>query len=122
VPAEELVPGDVVVFASGDRIPADLRLLSAKQLRAEEAPLTGESEPVSKNTDPVDENADLADRTSMAYASTLCVHGTSEGLVVATAMNTEIGHISEMIAEVEQIETPLQKQLNEFAKLLAVAI
>ncbi|MBS3804942.1 MAG: HAD-IC family P-type ATPase [Oleiphilaceae bacterium] len=122
VPAEELVPGDIVIISSGDRVPADLRLLSAKQLRAEEAPLTGESEPVSKTTEPVEEDAELADRKSMVYASTLCVHGASEGLVVATAMDTEIGHISEMIAEVEQIKTPLQKQLNQFAKRLAAAI
>ncbi|WP_404364944.1 cation-translocating P-type ATPase [Marinobacter sp.] len=119
LPAEELVPGDVVILASGDRVPADLRLLSASQCRNEEAPLTGESEPVIKTTEAVDEDTDLADRSSMAYASTLCVHGSCRGLVVATAMDTEIGHISEMIEDVREIKTPLQKQLDRFGQMLA---
>ncbi|WP_166257962.1 cation-translocating P-type ATPase [Marinobacter salicampi] len=122
VPAEDLVPGDIVLLESGDRVPADIRLLSAKQFRTEEAPLTGESEPVDKSTDPVEEDADLGDRTSMAFASTLCVHGSCEGLVVATAMDTEIGHISEMIENVEQMQAPLQKQLDHFGKVLAAGI
>ncbi len=122
VPAEDLVPGDLVLLESGDRVPADLRLLSATRCRMEEAPLTGESEPVDKATDPVDEDTDLAERSSMAYASTLCVHGACEGIVVATAMDTEIGHISEMIEQVEEIQTPLQKQLDQFGKVLAGGI
>lgn len=122
LPAEELVPGDVVLLKSGDRVPADLRLLSANQCRNEEAPLTGESEPADKSIHAVDENTDLAERSSMAYASTLCVHGSCKGLVVATAMDTEIGHISEMIEGVQQIQTPLQKQLDHFGRALAAAI
>ncbi|MDX1634003.1 MAG: cation-transporting P-type ATPase [Marinobacter sp.] len=122
VPAEDLVPGDVVLLESGDRVPADLRLLSATRCRMEEAPLTGESEPVNKGTEAVDEDTDLAERSSMAYASTLCVHGACEGVVVATAMDTQIGHISEMIEQVEEIQTPLQKQLDQFGKVLAVGI
>ena len=122
VPAEDLVPGDVVLLESGDRVPADLRLLTATRCRMEEAPLTGESEPVDKSAEAVAEDTDLAERSSMAYASTLCVHGTCEGVVVATAMDTEIGHISEMIEKVEQIQTPLQKQLDHFGKVLAGGI
>ncbi|MDX1693901.1 MAG: HAD-IC family P-type ATPase [Ketobacteraceae bacterium] len=122
VSAEDLVPGDVVVLEGGDRVPADLRLASAKRCRNEEAPLTGESEPVSKSADAVEEDCDLAERTSMAYAGTLCVKGTCTGVVVATAMNTEIGHISEMIEGVEESQTPLQKQLDEFGKMLAMGI
>lgn len=121
-PAEDLVPGDVVILRSGDRVPADLRLLWASQCRNEEAPLTGESEPVNKGSDAVDEDTDLAERSSMAYASTLCVHGSCRGLVVATAMDTEIGHISEMIEDVRETQTPLQKQLDRFGRVLAAGI
>ncbi|SFR57640.1 potassium and/or sodium efflux P-type ATPase [Marinobacter daqiaonensis] len=122
IPAEELVPGDVVLLESGDGVPADLRLLSARRCRMEEAALTGESEPVGKQTDAQPEDADLADRSSMAYASTLCVHGTCEGVVVATAMDTEIGHISRLIESVDTTQTPLQQQLDQFAKVLAGGI
>lgn len=122
IPAEEVVPGDIVLVSSGDRVPADIRVFEARQLRTQEAPLTGESEPVDKSTDAVDEDADLADRHSMAFAGTLCVQGTAKGLVVATAMQTQIGRISEMIQQVEQIQTPLLRQLDHFGKVLAAAI
>jgi len=120
--AEDVVPGDIVIIKSGDRIPADIRLLEAKQFRTEEAALTGESEPVDKSVDAVDESSDLADRSSMGYASTICAHGSAEGVVVATGTETEIGRISEMLQEVEQIQTPLLRQLDHFAKVLAGAI
>ncbi|WP_444677617.1 HAD-IC family P-type ATPase [Halomonas sp. E19] len=79
ISAEDLVPGDIVMLESGDRVPADLRLLEAKRLRTEEAALTGESTPVDKQTDPVDEDADLGDRSAMVYASTIVVQGTAQG-------------------------------------------
>lgn len=122
IAAEDLVPGDIVLVKSGDRVPADIRLLEAKQFRTEEAPLTGESEPVDKSTEAVEADTDLADRSSMAYASTVCVHGSAEGLVVATGTATEIGRISAMLEEVEQIQTPLLRQLDHFGKVLAVGI
>jgi magnesium-transporting ATPase (P-type) len=122
VPAEEVVPGDIVSVSSGDRVPADIRLLQARQLRTQEAALTGESEAVDKAADPVPENADLADRASMAFAGTIVAQGTADGVVVETGQRTEIGRISEMLQQVEEIQTPLLRQLDRFAKVLAIAI
>lgn len=122
IPAEEVVPGDIVSVSSGDRVPADIRLLEARRLRTQEAALTGESEPVDKDTDPVADRTDLADRASMAFAGTMVAQGTGDGVVVETGQHTEIGRISELLQEVEQIETPLLRQLDRFAKVLAIAI
>jgi magnesium-transporting ATPase (P-type) len=91
VPAEELVPGDLVFLQSGDRVPADLRLVHAKGLQVQEAALTGESLPVEKGADPVPIDASLGDRASMAYSGTLVTHGQGTGIVVATGVATEIG-------------------------------
>ncbi|WP_052341579.1 cation-translocating P-type ATPase [Salinarimonas rosea] len=120
--AEELVPGDIVALEAGDRVPADIRLLRASRLRTQEAALTGESEPVDKSTDPVEAQAAIADRTCMAFAGTLVAQGAGEGVVVATGRDSEIGRISEMLREVEQLETPLSRQLDRFAKILAAVI
>ncbi|MFQ3787243.1 cation-translocating P-type ATPase [Halomonas sp. A29] len=120
--AEELVPGDIVMLESGDRVPADLRLLEARRLRTEEAALTGESTPVDKQTDSVDESADLGDRAAMAYASTIVVQGTAQGLVVETGTHTEIGRISEMLRGVEKLKTPLLQQLDQAGRVLAIFI
>jgi magnesium-transporting ATPase (P-type) len=122
IPAEELVPGDIVMIESGDRVPADLRLLQAKRLRTEEAALTGESNPVSKRTDPVAKDAELGDRASMAYASTIVVQGNALGLVVETGTRTEIGRISEMLRKVEKLKTPLLLQLDRAGRVLAIFI
>jgi magnesium-transporting ATPase (P-type) len=122
IPAEEVVPGDIVSVSSGDRVPADIRLLEARRLRTQEAALTGESEPVDKDTDPVADRTDLADRASMAFAGTMVAQGTGDGVVVETGQHTEIGRISELLQKVEQIETPLLRQLDRFAKVLAIAI
>ncbi len=122
IPAEELVPGDIVLVESGDRVPADLRLLEARRFRTEEASLTGESTPVDKNGEAVAEDADLGDRTSMAYASTIVVQGNARGLVVETAANTEIGRISEMLRGVEQLKTPLLRQIDRAGQVLAFFI
>ncbi|MCE9662570.1 HAD-IC family P-type ATPase [Halomonas sp. M5N1S17] len=122
IDAEELVPGDIVMVESGDRIPADLRLIEAKRLRTEEAALTGESTPVDKQTEPVEEEADLAERSAMAYASTIVAQGTAVGLVVETGTHTEIGRISEMLRDVEQLKTPLLRQLDRAGRVLAVFI
>ncbi|MGQ4877042.1 cation-transporting P-type ATPase [Billgrantia sp. LNSP4103-1] len=122
IDAEALVPGDIVMLESGDRVPADLRLLEAKRLRTEEAALTGESTPVDKQIDPVDESADLGDRSSMVYASTIVVQGTARGLVVETGTRTEIGRISEMLRGVEKLKTPLLQQLDRAGRVLAAFI
>ncbi|MCR4297749.1 MAG: cation-transporting P-type ATPase [Gallionella sp.] len=122
VAAETLVPGDIVLLQSGDKVPADLRLLHTKNLRIEEAALTGESTAVEKNPVAVDAQAVLGDRYCMAYSSTLVVYGQGTGVVVATADDTEIGRISAMLQEVQTLTTPLLRQMETFARWLTVAI
>jgi magnesium-transporting ATPase (P-type) len=122
VPAETLVPGDIVLLQSGDKVPADLRLLNAKNLRIEEAALTGESAPVEKSAAAVDARAVLGDRFCLAYSSTLVVYGQGTGVVVATADATEIGRISSMLQDVQSMTTPLLKQMETFGRWLTVAI
>jgi magnesium-transporting ATPase (P-type) len=122
VPAEDLVPGDVVFVQSGDRVPADLRLFRVKNLQIDEASLTGESVPVEKNTEPVAADTPLGDRLCMAYSGTLVTYGQGSGVAVATGDATELGRISEMLAAVERIETPLLRKLKVFGRWLSVAI
>ena len=98
IPAEELVPGDVVLLESGDRIPADLRLVDVKNLRTEEAALTGESVPIDKTTDAVAEKATVGDREGMAFSGTLVSSGRGTGVVVATGSDTELGRINQLMA------------------------
>ncbi|OGT00419.1 MAG: carbonate dehydratase [Gallionellales bacterium RIFCSPLOWO2_02_FULL_59_110] len=122
VAAETLVPGDIVLLASGDKVPADLRLLHTKNLRIEEAALTGESTAVEKNSSHVGALAVLGDRYCMAYSGTLVVYGQGNGVVVATADATEIGRISAMLEEVQTLTTPLLRQMESFGRWLTVAI
>jgi magnesium-transporting ATPase (P-type) len=122
VPAESLAVGDVVLIEAGDRIPADLRLLRASNLRIEEAALTGESAPADKSTDPVALDAALGDRASMAYSGTLVASGQGAGLVVATGATTELGRISGMVGGVESLTTPLLRQMDDFARRLTIVI
>jgi magnesium-transporting ATPase (P-type) len=122
IAAEALVPGDIVLLQSGDKVPADLRLLSAKNLRIEEATLTGESTAVEKNISAASAQAVLGDRFCMAYSSTLVVYGQGSGVVVATAGNTEIGRISALLEEVQELTTPLLRQMEVFGRWLTVAI
>jgi calcium-translocating P-type ATPase len=114
IPAEELVPGDVVLLESGDRIPADLRLTDVKNLRTEEAALTGESVPTDKSTNPVSAKATVGDRQSMAFSGTLVVSGRATGVVVGTGSNTELGRINQMLQSVSALETPLLRQIKQF--------
>jgi len=120
--AADLVPGDLVQLQSGDKVPADLRLQRAKGLQVEEAPLTGESVPVDKNLGPVAPETPLADRRCMAYSGTLVTHGQATGIVVATGPDTEIGRISALVAGVEQLTTPLLRQMAQFGRWLTAAI
>lgn len=122
IPAEELVPGDVVLLQSGDKVPADIRLCEVKNLRIEEAPLTGESVPTEKTEMPVDEKAQIGDRRSMAYSGTLVVSGRARGIVVGTGADTALGHINSMLSNVEAMETPLLRQIEKFGKILTVII
>lgn len=122
LPAEELVPGDVVLIQSGDKVPADLRLFKNRELRIEEAMLTGESLPVEKNTIAVEEHAAIGDRKCLAYSGTLVTYGQGQGMVIATGDDTEIGRISGMLRQVQTLTTPLLRQMATFAKWLTGAI
>ncbi len=122
IPAELLVPGDVVLLQAGDKVPADLRLFELKSLQLQEAILTGESNPVDKTIDIVPANATIGDHTSMAYSSTVVTYGTGKGIVVGTGQQTEIGRISSMLAEVKVLTTPLLRQMNIFGRWLTLAI
>ncbi len=120
--AEELVPGDIVKLESGDKIPADIRIIAQRNLKIEESALTGESQPVNKTTEPVDENAVIGDRKSMGFNSTMVTYGRATGIVTGTGANTEIGKINTMMGEVEKMTTPLLQQIDGFGKQLSVAI
>lgn len=122
IPAEQLVPGDIVSIESGDKVPADLRLIQVKNLRVDESMLTGESMAVEKNTATGSADAALGDRYCLAYSGTLITYGTASGIVVATGDNTEIGRISSMLRTVPQLTTPLLKQIAGFSRWLTLAI
>src|SRR5262245_27223904 len=122
LPAEQLVPGDVVLLESGDRIPADLRLVEAKDLRTEEAALTGESVPAEKTVDPVPANATVGDREGMAFSGTMVVSGRASGVVVGTGNETELGRINQLLAEVRALETPLLRQIKGFGYTITAII
>lgn len=122
VPSKELVPGDIVVLDTGDYVPADLRLIEAVNLKAQEASLTGESVPVDKNVATIeDEKVELGDRTNMVFSSSLITYGRGKGIVVETGMNTEVGKIAGMINETIDTQTPLQQKLNKLGKTLGIA-
>ncbi len=121
--ATELVPGDIVQLQAGARVPADLRLISSRDLQITEAPLTGESVPVEKDAAlQIDHGAALAERRNMVYASTLVTYGVGTGIVVATGDITEIGRISQLISSATDLETPLTRKINQFSRVLLVAI
>jgi len=121
VPAEELVPGDVVSFEAGDKIPADGRLLVAATLEIEEAALTGESTPVGKSVEAVaGDDVPLGDRVDMAYMNSTVTRGRGEMVVTATGMDTQVGHISGMLGQVQQEKTPLTRQLDQLTVLITI--
>jgi Ca2+-transporting ATPase len=122
IAASELVPGDIVYLQSGDKVPADLRLLKARDLRIDESALTGESLPVDKIEETLPQATSLADRRNMAYSSTLVTYGVGTGIVIATGDRSEIGQISEMIAATEVLDTPLMRKIKHFSHVLCLII
>lgn len=122
IDATQLVPGDLVLLESGDKIPADLRLIRAKNLQIIESALTGESAPVEKVTTAVPQQANLADRVNMCYSGTLVSFGQGQGVVIATGAQTEIGRIGTLVSDVKSLETPLTRRLDQFARQITVFI
>ncbi|WP_460055526.1 HAD-IC family P-type ATPase [Spirochaeta dissipatitropha] len=122
IDSADLVPGDIVLVKSGDKIPADMRFTEIKNLRVEESPLTGESEEVSKETDIVAEDAVLGDRLNMGFSGTTVTYGEAKGVVIATGEQAEIGRINTMISDVEEKTTPLLQKIDHFGKLLSLVI
>ena len=119
VPADELVPGDLVRVTPGDRVPADLRLVEASNLRVEESALTGEAVPSAKSVDPVAAGTGVGDRSSMLFSSSIVAAGTGVGVVTATGPDAEIGRITTLLADIETFDTPLTRQIAAFGKQLA---
>jgi len=122
VPLAKLVPGDVVLLAAGDRVPADMRVLAAKNLRADEAALTGESAPVEKTVAAVATDATIGDRTCMVFGGTLVTYGAGTAVVVATGNRTELGRISAMLRETSDLQTPLTRALATIGTYITLAI
>jgi Ca2+-transporting ATPase len=121
VPASELVPGDVVLLEGGDVVSADLRLLEASRLQADESTLTGESAPVDKTTGPLHPDTPLVERRNMLFRGTSAVRGSGEGVVVATGMATELGRIARLVEEAADETTPLEKRLASLGRMLVYA-
>ncbi len=122
VPSEEVVPGDILVLRSGDVVAADVRLFGATNLELDESALTGESVPVQKNEKIVpDEFAPMAERTNIAYSGTFVTSGNGVGIVSATGMNTEVGKIAFMLSDTADVQTPLQKKLEQVGKILGLS-
>ena len=122
IPARELVPGDIVILETGDYISADLRIIEAVNLKAQESSLTGESVPVEKESDKIEKTEiGIGDRINMLFSSSLVTYGRGKAIVVETGMNTEVGKIAGMLNETEKQETPLQRRLNSLGKTLGIA-
>lgn len=118
---EEIVVGDIVLLETGDYVPADLRLVESQDLQIDESALTGETLPVEKETTIQEvEDLPLAERINMAFMSTLVTAGRGKGVVTAVGNNTEIGHIAQLIQQIDSNKTPLQKQLSEISRVLSI--
>ena len=122
LPAEAVVPGDLVALAAGDRVPADVRVLHGDALRTQESALTGESEPVAKAAAAVAPQTPLAERTSIAYAGTTVAAGAGRGVVVATGPDTELGRISALLEDVDELRTPLTRELDRVGRVITACI
>lgn len=123
IEAEKLVPGDMVLLESGNKVPADLRLLEAQRLKADESLLTGESEPVDKDAGlTLEEKAAIGDRRNMAFAGSVITHGRAQGVVTATGVNTEMGDIARHISEESAVKSPLIIRMERFTYRIAAVI
>lgn len=119
----ELVPGDIVILETGDIIPADLRLIETINLKVQESSMTGESLPVEKQIQPIlSDNVPLGDRNNMAFTTGMVTYGRGVGLVVGTAMNTEVGKIASMLQNTEKTKTPMEKSLDKLGKTIGIAV
>jgi Ca2+-transporting ATPase len=122
IAASELVPGDVLVLNTGDRVTADARLVECVDLMTNEAALTGESFPVSKQLEALDIGTLLADRTNIVFTGTSVVGGRGKAVVIATGVDTELGRVASMVQNAEETKTPLQEQLSRMARWIAIVI
>ncbi|HEG2205969.1 TPA: cation-transporting P-type ATPase [Enterobacter cloacae] len=122
IPTTEIVPGDIIVLRAGDRIPADMRLIEAHNLRVEEAILTGESTVVDKHTNPLNGELPLGDRTNLVFSGTTVSAGGGIGVVIATGQETELGHINQMMDGIEKHRTPLLVQMDKLGKAIFAII
>jgi Ca2+-transporting ATPase len=122
ISAADLVPGDIVALASGDKVPADVRLLEIRSLRIEEAMLTGESMPAEKSVAAAAVDAGIGDRTCMAFGGTLVTYGTATAVVVSTGNGTELGRISQLLKQTTDLQTPLTKALASIGQIITIAV
>lgn len=122
IPAKELVPGDILLIESGDKLSADARLIHAVDIKVDESSLTGESTPVEKDTAPVKKDAQVAERKNMLFMGTAVTYGRGKAVIVETGMNTQIGKIAEIIQVTEEELTPLQKRLEKFGEQVGIGI
>jgi len=125
VQASEIVPGDIILLYTGDKVSADARLVEAINLKTDEAPLTGESTPVNKDVDPLPEETPLPDRRNTVFTGTVVVYGRGKAVITSTGMNTEFGKIAKMVQVTEEEETPLEKRMASVGKwigILSVAV
>lgn len=121
--APDLVPGDVVLLEAGNVVPADLRLLEIEELEANESALTGESQPVAKNVSCLDQaDIPVAERSNVVFKNSMLTRGRGKGVVIATGMDTEIGHVAELLRGEKRVKTPLQQRLTRFGRYLALAV
>jgi len=122
LPAEDLVPGDIVLLSSGYKVPADLRLLEAKNLTADESFLTGESIAATKRTDRLPENIGIEGRANVAYGGSMITSGRGTGIVISTGINTEVGQIAEHLNESESAKPPLVMRMEKFTKQISIVV
>ncbi len=122
IDSSEVVPGDILYFISGDKVAADVKLISSRDLQINESALTGESLPVEKNINTLQSSTVLADRKNMLYASTLVTYGSGKGVVVSTGDNTEVGKISQLISSTDALDTPLTQKMSKFSTFLVYLI
>ncbi|HEX4140862.1 MAG TPA: HAD-IC family P-type ATPase, partial [Candidatus Methylacidiphilales bacterium] len=122
VPSADLVPGDIVLLQSGDRVPADLRLAQVKSLQCDEAAMTGESLPAQKSVEPLPAETVLNDRSNIAFAGGMVTYGQAQGFVIATGDRTETGKIAVLVSQEVDLSTPLTRKIAEFSHVLVVVI